>query len=157
MAVIDVRAPAEFAAAHVPGACNLPLDAPDFEPKLQAAAGSGGPIFLICQSGARSRLCGNRLAAAGWDVASVDGGTAAWIRAGYPVNSLPGARTVISLERQVRIGAGAIIVTGCGLGWWVHPVFFGLSALVGAGLIFAGVTDFCGLGLLLARMPWNRG
>jgi hypothetical protein len=62
----------------------------------------------------------------------------------------------MSLERQVRIAAGALVLAGCGLGLTVHPAFYGLSAFVGGGLVFAGVTDFCGMGLLLARMPWNQ-
>ena len=62
----------------------------------------------------------------------------------------------MSLERQVRIAAGTLVVLGTVLGLTVHPGFIGLSAFVGAGLIFAGVTDTCGMGLLLARMPWNR-
>ncbi len=63
---------------------------------------------------------------------------------------------VISLERQVRIAAGAIVLTGVLLGWRVHPGFFGLSGFVGAGLIFAGITDWCGMGLLIAKAPWNQ-
>ena len=62
----------------------------------------------------------------------------------------------ISLERQVRISAGALVVAGVGLGWFVLPVFYGLSAFVGAGLIFAGITDICGMCLLLAKLPWNK-
>lgn len=84
---------------------------------------------------------------------SVEGGTLAWEGAGLPVVR---GRRVISLERQVRIAAGALVVAGVLLGWLVHPAFLGLSAFVGAGLVFAGVTDTCGMGLLLARMPWNR-
>jgi len=63
---------------------------------------------------------------------------------------------VISLERQVRITAGALVVTGVVLGWFVHPGFYGLSAFIGAGLVFAGITDICGLCLLLAKLPWNK-
>ena len=63
---------------------------------------------------------------------------------------------VISLERQVRIAAGLLVLVAVTLGWLVHPAFLGLAAFVGAGLVFAGVTDTCGMGLLLARMPWNR-
>ena len=62
----------------------------------------------------------------------------------------------ISLERQVRISAGALVVAGVALGWFVHPSFYGLSAFVGAGLIFAGITDICGMCLLLAKLPWNK-
>jgi hypothetical protein len=63
---------------------------------------------------------------------------------------------VISLERQVRIGAGLLVLLGALLGWLVHPAFFALSAFIGAGLVFAGVTDWCGMGMLLAKMPWNN-
>ena len=65
-------------------------------------------------------------------------------------------RKAISLERQVRIAAGSLVVLGTALGAFVHPGFLALSAFVGAGLVFAGVTDTCGMGMMLARMPWNR-
>ncbi len=66
-------------------------------------------------------------------------------------------KKAVSLERQVRIVAGSLALAGTALGWLVHPAWYGLSALVGAGLIFAGVTDRCGMALLLCRLPWNRG
>jgi hypothetical protein len=72
------------------------------------------------------------------------------------VRACVSGRGTISLERQVRIAAGTLVLLGVALGWFVHVAFFGLSAFVGAGLIFAGVTDWCGMGMLLARMPWNR-
>ncbi|MBO0696981.1 MAG: DUF2892 domain-containing protein, partial [Zavarzinella sp.] len=93
------------------------------------------------------------LAAGCPDVMNVEGGTAAWAAAGLPVVR---GRKAVSLERQVRIAAGLLVVLGAVLGWLVHPAFVGLSAFVGAGLVFAGVTDTCGMGMLLARMPWNR-
>jgi hypothetical protein len=65
-------------------------------------------------------------------------------------------KKAISLERQVRIAAGSLTFLGAALGAFVHPAFIGLSAFVGAGLIFAGVTDTCGMGMILARMPWNQ-
>ena len=83
----------------------------------------------------------------------MEGGTLACVEAGLPVVR---GRKAISLERQVRIAAGLLVLLGALLGWLVHPAFVGLSAFVGAGLVFAGVTDTCGMGLLLARMPWNR-
>ena len=83
----------------------------------------------------------------------VEGGTKAWEAAGLPVVRGQG---MISIERQVRIGAGAMVLLGVVLGAWVDPYWFFLSGLVGAGLIFAGVTDWCGMGLLLAKMPWNQ-
>ena len=77
----------------------------------------------------------------------------ACIAAGLPVVR---GKKAISLERQVRIAAGSLVVVGALLGWSVHPAFVGLSAFVGAGLVFAGITDTCGMGMILARMPWNR-
>ncbi|MDD2764957.1 MAG: DUF2892 domain-containing protein [Opitutaceae bacterium] len=73
---------------------------------------------------------------------------------GLPVT--PGSCPVISLERQVRITAGALVVIGVLLGWFVHRGFYGLSAFIGAGLVFAGITDICGLCVLLAKLPWNK-
>ena len=75
------------------------------------------------------------------------------MEAGLPVVR---GKKAISLERQVRIAAGSLVLLGVLLGWLVHPAFIGLSAFVGAGLVFAGVTDTCGMGMMLARMPWNQ-
>ena len=84
---------------------------------------------------------------------SVDGGTKAWAEAGLPVVR---GQKAISLERQVRIVAGSLVLIGIVLGFLVHQSLFGLAAFAGAGLLFAGITDTCGMGLLLARMPWNQ-
>src|SRR4029078_11595897 len=84
---------------------------------------------------------------------NVEGGTLAWNAAGLPVTHGPKA---ISLERQVRIAAGSLVLIGVLLGCFVHPLFFGLTAFVGAGLVIAGIADTCAMALLLARMPWNR-
>lgn len=94
------------------------------------------------------------LAAGLTNVINVEGGTRAWAEAGLPVNR---DKSAISLERQVRIAAGLLVLAGVVLGVFVYPYLIGLSAFVGAGRVFAGVTDTCGMGLLLARMPWNRG
>ena len=83
----------------------------------------------------------------------MEGGTSAWQSAGLPVVK---GKQVMSLERQVRIAAGALVVLGAVIGHFVHPGGFALSAFVGAGLVFAGITDTCGMGMLIARMPWNR-
>ena len=156
--LIDVRTPAEFAAVHAAGATLVPLDVLSAD----AVSGVGGdarasdePIYLICASGARATKAVEKLAASGLtNLFCVAGGTSAWERAGLPV--VRGTARVISLERQVRIAAGSLVLSGLLLGWLVHPALLGLVAFVGAGLIFAGVTDFCGMGMLLARMPWNR-
>ena len=90
----------------------------------------------------------------GWVAVLIEGGILAWEEAGLP--AVYGERKVISLERQVRIAAGALVLTGVLLGWLVHPAWLGLAGFVGAGLMFAGITDTCGMAMLLARMPWNR-
>ena len=154
--IIDVRTPAEYAQVHVEGARSVPLNALD--PKSLLASrnpATDDPFYVICQSGGRAARACEMLGAAGFaNVFSVAGGTAAWERARFPV--VRGARGAISLERQVRIAAGSLVLLGVLLGWFVHPTLLALAALVGAGLVFAGVTDWCGMGLLLARMPWNR-
>ncbi|HZN64040.1 MAG TPA: rhodanese-like domain-containing protein [Tepidisphaeraceae bacterium] len=154
--LIDVRTPAEFAAVHAEGARLVPLDRLDPRAVLASRAGSADePVYLICRSGARAARACEVFAAAGFaNAVSVEGGTAGWEQAGLPV--VRGEARVIPLERQVRIAAGLLVLLGVGLGWLVHPAFFGLSAFVGAGLVFAGVTDWCGMGMVLARMPWNQ-
>ena len=87
------------------------------------------------------------------NVVSVEGGTLAWEAAGLPVAR---GKKTISLERQVRIAAGFLVLTGAVLGYLVNPNFIGISAFVGAGLMFAGITDTCGMGMMLAKMPWNQ-
>ena len=99
-------------------------------------------------------MAAKRLVPAGFRALVVTGGTKACVTQGLPVRKASGGS--IELERQVRIGAGLLVAAGVALGTWVHPGFYGLSGFVGCGLVFAGVTDFCGMGLLLARMPWNR-
>lgn len=152
--LIDVRTPVEFRAAHAVGARNVPLS--DLDPAALAAGrpATAGPLYVICQSGSRGRQACEKLQAAGLaGVVNVEGGTRAWVESGLPVNR---GKSAISLERQVRIAAGLLVLAGVALGLFVHPYLIGLSAFVGAGLVFAGVTDTCGMGLLLARMPWNR-
>jgi rhodanese-related sulfurtransferase len=151
--LIDVRTPAEFARLHADGARLVPLD--QLDPRTLATATDDTPLYVICQSGARAAKAAEALRAAGRrNVFCVEGGTAAWTQAGLPV--VRGTqRRIPSLERQVRIAAGALVLLGVLLGRLAHPAFYALSAFVGAGLVFAGLTDWCGMGLLLARMPWN--
>ena len=155
-ALVDVRTPAEYEQFHAEGADLVPLDRLD--PRaFVASRGSKGeePIFLLCRSGARAAKACEAFCAAGFaNVVCVEGGTEAWQRAGLPV--VQGERKVISLERQVRLAAGTLVLLGVVLGWLVHPALLGLSAFVGAGLVFSGVTDWCGMAMLLSRMPWNQ-
>lgn len=153
--LIDVRTPAEYREVHASVARSIPLDRLDPGKVVEDRTPEADqPIYLICRSGGRSRQAAEKFLAAGFtNVASVEGGTSAWEQAGLPVVR---GRKTISLERQVRIAAGALVLLGTILGAYVHPAFLGLSAFVGAGLLFAGVTDTCGMALLLGRMPWNQ-
>lgn len=153
--LIDVRTPVEYQAVHVEIARNIPLDQLDVKALIQARNGSANePLYLICHSGGRGQQACEKFRKAGFSNAiNVEGGTLACVEAGLAV--VRGKKT-ISLERQVRIAAGSLALLGAVLGWFVHPAFIGLSAFIGAGLIFAGITDTCGLGMILARMPWNQ-
>jgi rhodanese-related sulfurtransferase len=153
--LIDVRTPVEFREVHVAVARNVPLERLDPATLLASRNGSkDDPLYLICRSGSRGRqACEKFLAAGLTNVVNIEGGTLACVESGLPV--VRGKKT-ISLERQVRIAAGLLVLLGALLGWLVHPAFIGLSAFVGAGLVFAGVTDTCGMGMMLARMPWNQ-
>ena len=153
--LIDVRTPMEFREVHVDFARNVPLD------QLTANAVTGGrvadesePLYVICRSGGRGKQACEKLSAAGLNVVNVEGGTMAWDQAGLPV--VRGGGQSISLERQVRIAAGLLVLASSLLGYFVHPYWIGLAAFVGAGLTFAGLTDTCGMGLMLAKMPWNQ-
>lgn len=153
--LIDVRTPAEFAAAHATGARNCPLD--QLRPEaLRAECGGGDkPVFILCKSGGRATRACQVLAEAGLENAYVvEGGTDAWLAAGLP--AARGASAVISLERQTRIAIGSLVLTGVALGYLVHPGLFLIAGFVGCGLIFAGITDSCMMAMMIAKMPWNQ-
>ncbi len=151
--LVDVRTPAEFREVHVTIARNAPLESLDCGAVL-AGHPTNVPLYVICRSGSRGRQAAEKLAAAGCtNVVNVEGGTMAWDQAGFPVDR---GRKSMSLERQVRIAAGFLSLTGGVLAMTVHPYWAGLSAFVGAGLMFAGITDTCGMAMVLARMPWNQ-
>jgi rhodanese-related sulfurtransferase len=153
--VVDVRTPVEFREVRAVSARNVPLDKLDPHELMRERNGNGNePLYVICRSGNRSTKACEQLVNAGYsNVVNVEGGTKAWDEAGLPVIR---GKKAISLERQVRIAAGSLVLLGAGLGFFVHPYFIGLSAFVGAGLVFAGITDTCGMGMMLAKMPWNQ-
>lgn len=153
--LIDVRTPAEFREVHATTARLVPLDTLDPSAVMRERAGdASAPLYAICRSGNRSRKACEAFLAAGYpNVVNVEGGTLAWEQAGLPVNR---GRKTIGLERQVRIAAGGLVLLGTALGAFVHPWLLGLAAFVGAGLVFSGVTDTCGMAMLLAKMPWNQ-
>lgn len=148
--LIDVRSAGEYAAGHVPGAMNVPLE--QLESRLDDL--QQGQVAVLCQSGRRAGIACDTLKDAHRDLLLVEGGTQAWIAEGKPVVRSSAAKW--SLERQVRLVAGLMVLVGTVLAVAVHPGWIFLAMFVGAGLTFAGLTDICGMGLLLAKLPWNR-
>ena len=138
--LVDIREADEFRRAHVPGAVNRPLSA------LDPAALPPGAV-LMCQSGAR---CAPFAAAH----PVLAGGLAAWERAGLPVER--DARAPLPIMRQVQMVAGGLVLVGVLGGALVAPGLYALAGFVGAGLVLAGATGFCGMARVLAAMPWNR-
>ena len=151
--LLDVRTPGEFDSQHIAGAYNVPLDTLG-EHGAEIRATVDAPVVLVCRSGQRARRAEAALAAAGMSSLHVlDGGMLAWTAAGAPVVE---GRPRMSLERQVRIAAGTLAATGGFLALFVNPLFAALPAFVGSGLVFAGVTDTCAMGMLIAKLPYNR-
>ncbi len=151
--VVDVRTPAEFETAHISGAINLPLDQVDIHLR-RIVTDAGGRMLLICQSGGRATQAHRKLCDAGLpDAVVLAGGMNAWIASGAPVVR---GRQRWSLERQVRVVAGGIVLASIVADLWLPGARFA-GAFVGAGLVFAGLTDTCAMGMLLARLPYNRG
>jgi rhodanese-related sulfurtransferase len=151
--VVDVRPADLFAAERIRGARSLPLAAVDRStlPELD-----GRKLVFQCEVGMASEKAARKLSTQGWegDVYNLAGGLRAWKRAGLPVERDPNAG--VSLPRQVQMVAGSLVLLGLALGVTVSPWFLVVSAFIGAGLIFAGVTGACGMAALLARLPHNR-
>lgn len=152
--LIDVRTPVEYREVHLEIAKNIPLDQLDARTVAKEHGESSEPIYLICRSGNRSKTaCGKFLQAGFTNVVNVDGGTLGALDCGLAVVR---GKKAMSLERQVRIAAGFLVFSGVMLGTFVNPWFYALSGFVGAGLMFAGITDTCAMGMIIAKMPWNQ-
>ena len=149
--LVDVRSGSEFASGHIPGAINIPME--EIEARLDDLD-VNLPIILICQSGKRARMSASLLEPCQRQIAVLEGGTKAWIQAGLPV--VASVRTRWSLERQVRLGAGLLVLAGVILALTANPRWVFLCGFVGLGLTFAGLTDICAMGIILGKMPWNR-
>lgn len=146
--LIDVREYPEYAGGHAKGAVLIPLSS--FEKEMGKII-KGKPVVVLCQAGVRAAKAAAILEKAGYtDVTVVEGGTKAWQAADLPMEVA--SQKIWSLERQVRLAAGALVL----IGLFLPGGFPWLSAFVGAGLMFAAVTNTCGMGMLIARMPWNR-
>ncbi len=157
--LIDVRTPPEYQSGHATGAISVPLD--DLNPENLAdllgdsLAGHEHPLFLTCQTGARASKAAERLHQAGFrNLILLEGGTKAWQKAGLPMQRCSNG---FSLERQVQITIGALLVLKVFFGFTVNELFFAAIPIIGAGLIVSGLTRWCGMAQLIARMPWNRG
>jgi rhodanese-related sulfurtransferase len=150
--LLDVRTAAEFDNAHISGAYNVPLDQlPEHAGDVRHATGR---VVLICQSGRRAEQAEQLLKRSGMaNVHVLEGGMKEWIASGQKVRQV---RPRVSLERQVRMVAGAIVAAGGIAALTVSPLFAVVPALVGSGLLFAGITDTCAMGMLLAKLPYNR-
>jgi rhodanese-related sulfurtransferase len=153
--LLDVRTPPEYASAHVPGVKLTPLGDLKVEAYLAQHA-PGTPIYVFCHGGERAIKAIEQLERAGCDDGVlVEGGTQAWIAAELPVHRSD--RKVLPLIRQVQIAVGSLLIAGTSLALAVNLWFAIVPLFLGCGLVFAGITGTCGMALLLARMPWNRG
>ena len=147
--LVDIRGADEHARERIPGARNLPLD------RLTTVTNAAGPVLFHCKSGNRTSVNAGKLAeATACEAYIVEGGIEAWKDAGLPVAS--DKSKPIEIMRQVQIAAGSLVLMGLVLSQLVSPGFLWLSAFVGAGLVFAGVSGWCGMAKLLAFLPWNR-
>ena len=151
--LVDIRETDEYTQEFVPGSRLIPLSIIAKHP-LKDADAPDKPIVFFCHSGNRTANASDLLERLAGDVQAyrLDGGISGWEKAGLPVEHIS---STIPLFRQIQIAAGSLVLIGViGSAFW-HP-FFWLSAFVGAGLVFAGISGFCGLGVLLSHMPWNR-
>lgn len=156
--LLDVRSPAEYRSGHIPGARLAPLDKLSGQDLTQLVGNAGSrpdhPLYLTCQAGKRAEQAAHVLRDTGLKhLVLLEGGTAAWQQQGLPTNRCDGA---LSIDRQVQIAIGSLLLLKVFFGFTVHELFFVAGALIGAGLITAGFTRWCGLARLIARMPWNR-
>lgn len=152
--VIDVREAGEFARERLPGSELVPLSR--FDPSQVPDAG-GKKLVMHCRGGTRSVQACQKLVAArtSAEVWYLDGGIEAWKAAGLPILSDPKTRGLDPM-RQTQLVIGMMVLAGLALGVLVSPWFLLLSAMPGAGLVMAGVTGFCPLMLMIARLPFNR-
>ncbi|HET6930164.1 MAG TPA: rhodanese-like domain-containing protein [Candidatus Acidoferrum sp.] len=149
--LVDVRSAGEFAAGHVPGAANIPLE--EIERRIGDLSAEQ-MLVLICKSGKRAGLAADFLKDKRKNLAVLQGGTDAWAKTGLPL--VVSAKSRWALDRQVRLAIGLLVLSSVVVSLTIYPPMVYLAGLVGLGLTGAGLTDFCPMGILLAKMPWNR-
>ncbi len=152
--LVDVRQPGEHATECIEGACLIPLDILDLE-KLPK---ENKTIVVHCKSGRRSENACKKLLEANpnLDIYTLAGGIEGWKQAGLKVKSSGTKSCSIPIERQVLLTAGTLVVFGMAFGFFINQWFYLLSTFVGCGLMFAGISGWCGMAMLLAKMPWNN-
>ena len=154
--LLDVRTPGEFSSVRIPGSVSVPLGDLDADTARRVAEKAGKrPLLIVCKSGARAEQARKLFAKIDVDATVLQGGVDAWTADGKQVERSEGSAGM-SLERQVRIAAGFLVFSGVMLSQFVNPGFVWLSGFVGAGLMFAGMTNTCAMGMLIAKLPWNR-
>jgi len=151
--LIDVRTPGEFETAHIPGSYNVPLDLLR-EHRDELRTHLDEQVVLVCRSGQRASAAEEALAAAGLpNLRVLHGGITAWQATGAPIRT---GRPRWELERQVRLTAGSIVLAAV-LASVVFPPAKWAAAFIGAGLTYAAVSNTCAMGILLSKLPYNRG
>ncbi|MES9863497.1 MAG: rhodanese-like domain-containing protein [Candidatus Thiodiazotropha sp. LLP2] len=152
--LLDVRTGVEYRSGHIPGAKLLTLDEILIQQLGNPKQRDHAPIYITCQSGFRAQQAVEKLYQHGYkNPVLVEGGTEDWEKVGLPMKR---CGKVISLERQVQIAIGSLLLMKVFFGFTLHELFFLAGALIGVGLITAGVTRWCGLARLIAILPWNR-
>jgi rhodanese-related sulfurtransferase len=158
MCILDVRTIAEVKAAGLDKCLHIPLHelTPErLQQENEKSGKDGRAIYLLCQAGKRAEMAADQLRGkVSAELVIIEGGMNAVRQSNIAISKQ--GRHVISLERQIRIAAGLLVVTGVVLGTWYTPGFYALSGIVGAGLTFAGITDICPMGMLIAKAPWNK-
>jgi rhodanese-related sulfurtransferase len=152
--VVDVREPAEHEAQNIPGATLLPLSTVS---KAALPNSAGAKLVIHCRKGGRGSAACEKLLAEdpNLEIYNLEGGIEAWLQNHYEVKT--SGKFFLALDRQVQLTIGSGVLLGSVLGYFVNPAWFLVSGFLGLGLINAGLTGWCGLALLMAKMPWNQG
>ncbi|MFN4150095.1 MAG: rhodanese-like domain-containing protein [Candidatus Sericytochromatia bacterium] len=149
---IDVRTKGEFRGTNISNVKNIPLD--EIKKHSQELK-KYDKVYISCHNGSRTEEACKKLSKEGVSTIPVDGGIVAWRKAGYPVNS-SSDREMISIQRQVQITVGSLIILGFVLSNAINPSFIYISVAMGVGLLFTGISGSCMMASVLGKMPWNK-